>query len=329
MEGAEHNVTVAAYAGKPPHETVYREVVTLTVSTGGTSASNVVTDATVLDPIVYLGGEGRLEVSGTIAGLGGDGALLFTPASSLGWQADGLELRASEISLYEPGTTTLAENICLDAACDQPQNPLLGNLAAFATDLGPLDYVATFAFRWKIAGQSQFMSPTSWAETNGGWRHTDPQGFSALPVLPPASNATTVVLDCDDGPLSLAAGEPRARCTLSAIHTVAADSMLERIVVRLPEGARVAPATSEQSANHVVRALPDPVVTDRMAEWGTSLVLPAGGDPASSLSFTIVLPQAAGTYNVSATARIGETVIDTTIGTIDSLPTAENIEVVP
>lgn len=230
------------------------------------------------------------------------GPLAFNPATFADWRADSYELVATSIVLSSGNTGTYDNTLYID------------NVAASSTT----HYVATYYFRpVSTTASTTTLSPVSYLASGTQIKHTNlgSGAYAAtgglLPILP-AQNSMLLAKTVSHATLPAQGGV--VTYTLSAANSAAYDISLDSFIDILPAGATYVPGST--TFNDVSFA--DPGISGSTLTWSSLFNIPAG--TTRTLIFQATLPATPGTYTNSATARIGNAIIDTTLATSDNVP---------
>ncbi len=230
------------------------------------------------------------------------GPLAFTPAAFTDWRADSYELVASELVLSGGNSATYDNQL------------YIGTLPASSTT----HYQAIYYFRpVATTASTTSLSPIGYISSGTQIKHTSlNSGVYAtsgglLPILP-AQNAVLLAKSVSHATLPAQGGE--VTYTLSASNSGAYDVTLDSFMDTLPTGATY--VTGSTTFNGAIFS--DPYSSGSTLTWSSMFTIPAGST--RTLVFKATLPATPGTYINSATARVGNAVIDTTLGTGDNFP---------
>ena len=230
------------------------------------------------------------------------GPLAFNPATFTNWRADSYELVATSIVLSVGNSGTYNNVLYID------------NVASNATT----HYVATYYFRpVSTTASTTTLSPVSYIASGTAIKHTKltSGAYAAagglLPILP-AQNAVLLAKSVSHATLTAQGGT--VTYTLTATNSGGYAVSLDSFVDILPAGASY--VTGSSTFNGVLIA--NPYIVGSTLTWSSLFNIPAGAT--RTLVFQATLPATPGTYINSATARIGNAVIDTTLGTADNVP---------
>lgn len=235
---------------------------------------------------------------------GTKGPLTFNPATFANWRADSYELVATSIVLSVGNSGTYDNMLYID------------NVASSSST----HYVATYYFRpVSTTASTTTLSPVSYLASGTQVKHTKltSGAYAAagglLPILP-AQNSMLLAKTVSHSTLPAQGGV--VTYTLSATNSAAYDISLDSFIDILPAGATYVPGST--TFNDVSFA--DPGISGSTLTWSSLFNIPAG--TTRTLIFQATLPATPGTYTNSATARIGNAVIDTTLSTSDNAPPA-------
>ena len=312
---AGQDYTVTTYSGKPSFGS----------SEGGTSLTTTIDDSVIqanpnqvnaiwadINPSI-LGATTTLTVDGDTGTVGCTvppsgctgseaGPIAFNPATFTDWRADAYELVASNVVLSVGNTGTYPNVLYLDT------------LASSSTT----HYVVTYYFRPVATTESTTtLSPVSFISSGNPIKHTalNKGAYAAagglLPILP-AVNKVSLTKTVSHATLPAQGGV--VTYTLSAINTGGNALSLDSFIDTLPAGATY--VANSTTFNNV--SFPDPVITGDVLDWSSLFDIPAYST--RNLIFQATLPATPGTYTNSATALVGDAVIDTTLSTSDNVP---------
>ena len=233
------------------------------------------------------------------------GPMAFNPATFTDWRADAYELVATSIVLSGSANSGTYDNM------------LYLNSVPTSSDT---HYNAIYYFRpVSTTASTTTLSPVSYITSGSPIKHTN-LGSGAyavagglLPILP-AQNEILLAKSVSHATLPAQGGV--VTYTLSATNHGSYDVSLDSFIDILPANATYVPGST--TFNDV--GLPDPYLhPDGVTlDWSSFFNIPAGST--RSLIFQVTLPATPGTYTNSATARIGNAVIDTTLATSDYVP---------
>ena len=229
------------------------------------------------------------------------GPLTFTPAAFTDWRADAYELVGSNIVLSVGNTGTYDNVLYIDNVADGPTT----------------HYVATYYFRpIATTASTTTLSPVAYISGGTQMKHTSlSKGAYAaagglLPILP-AVNKVSLTKSVSHATLPAQGGV--VTYTLSATNTGGNALSLDSFIDTLPTDAVYLPGST--TFNNV--SFPNPTITGSQLNWSSLFDIPAYST--RSLIFQATLPTP-GTYTNSATALVGNAVIDTTLATSDYVP---------
>jgi len=230
------------------------------------------------------------------------GPLTFNPATFTNWRADSYELVGSSIVLSQGNSGTYNNTLYIDT------------LPASSTT----HYNAIYYFRpIATTASTTTLSPVNYIASGTQMKHTalNSGAYAAagglLPILP-AQN--TVLLAKTVSTSTLPAQGGVVTYTLSATNNGSYDLSLDSFIDVLPAGATY--VTGSTTFNNASFA--NPYISGSTLSWSSIFTIPAG--TTRTLIFQATLPATPGTYTNSATARIGNAVIDTTLSTSDNVP---------
>ncbi|MDT8453410.1 MAG: hypothetical protein RQ936_11875, partial [Gammaproteobacteria bacterium] len=308
--------TVTTYSGKPSAGGVIEGVkgFTTVIDDGVIEAQSnkVVAIWADINPSV-LGATTTLTVDGDTGTIGcvnppstctgsEGGPLAFNPATFTDWRADAYELVATSIVLSGDNSGTYDNLLYLDSlasSADTHYNAIYYfrpvSTTASTTTLSPVSYIAS-GTQIKHTG----LNSGVYKDTGG-----------LLPILP-AQNEILLAKSVSHATLPAQGGV--VTYTLSATNQGSYSVSLDSFIDMLPAGAAYVPGSS--TFNNV--SFPDPYITGSTLDWSSLFDIPAGST--RSLIFQATLPAVPGLYINSATARIGNAVIDTTLATSDNVP---------
>lgn len=233
---------------------------------------------------------------------GTKGPLAFNPATFTDWQAASYELVATSIVLSAGNSGTYDNVLYID------------NVAAGSTT----HYVVTYYFRpVSTTASTTTLSPVSYLASGTQIKHTKltSGAYAAsgglLPILP-AQNSMLLAKTVSHATLPAQGGV--VTYTLSAANSAAYDISLDSFIDILPAGATYVPGST--TFNDV--SFTDPGISGSTLTWSSLFNIPAGST--RTLIFQATLPATPGAYTNSATARIGNAIIDTTLATSDNVP---------
>lgn len=233
---------------------------------------------------------------------GTKGPLAFNPATFANWRADSYELVATSIVLSVGNSGTYNNTLYID--------PVAAS--------GTTHYVATYYFRpVSTTASTTTLSPVSYLASGTQIKHTKlTSGAYAgagglLPILP-AQNVVLLAKSVSHATLPAQGGV--VTYTLTATNSGGYDLSLDSFIDVLPAGATY--VTGSTTFNNAVFA--DPGISGSTLTWSSIFIVPAGAS--RTLLFQATLPATPGTYTNSATARIGNAIIDTTLATSDNAP---------
>lgn len=230
------------------------------------------------------------------------GPLVFNPATFTDWRADAYELVGSSIVLSSGNSGTYNNSLYID---NLPSNSSTHYNAIYyfrpvattasTTTLSPVNYIAS-------GTQMKHTSLNSGAYASAG---------GLLPILPALN---TVLLAKSVSTSTLPEQGGTVTYTLSATNNGSYPLSLDSFVDVLPSGATYVPGST--TFNNA--SFSDPYISSSTLYWSSTFTIPAG--TTRTLIFQATLPATPGTYTNSATARIGNAVIDTTLSTSDNAP---------
>ena len=230
------------------------------------------------------------------------GPLAFNPATFTDWRADAYELVASRIVLSVGNSGTYDNVLYIDSVASNSNT----------------HYVVTYYFRpVSTIATTTTLSPVSYIASGTQIKHTNlgSGAYAAsgglLPILP-AQNEVVLAKSVSHATLPAQGGV--VTYTLSATNSGSYDVSLDSFTDILPTGATY--VTGSSTFNDVSFA--DPYISGSNLTWSSLFNIPAGST--RTLIFQATLPATPGTYTNSATALIGNAVIDTTLSTSDNVP---------
>ncbi len=230
------------------------------------------------------------------------GPLTFTPAAYTNWRADAYELIGSTITLSDNASNAgVYEN-----------QLMIPTVASAATT----HYVAQYYFRAILTTSTAVsLSPVGYLASGTQIKHTptDSGAYAgALMPISPASNTSTLAKLVNPATLPNAGGGVTytVRITNAGTDPVTLDSVVDA----LPPS--VVYVVGSSTFNSV--AIANPTISGSTLTWERPFVIPAFSF--RDLIFQATIPATAGTYVNAVTARIGTTVIDTTLSTGDNVP---------
>lgn len=254
--------------------------------------------------IITMTVDGDTGTTGCVPGIcssGLAGPLFFTPATFSDWRADAYQLISNNITL-SGGNSGSYDNVLY-----------LNDLPSSATS----HYIATFKFvAVGATGVTTSLSPVSYLASGTQVKHTSlTSGAYGGGSLPPVQSAqASVLLTKTVSHTILSAQGGRVTYTVTAVNSGLDDVSLDSFIDLLPTGASfVSGSTSFNGA-----AFANPGISGQTLTWSSLFVIPGG--TSRSLVFQADLPATSGTYTNSVTARIGSTIIDSTLQTTDNLP---------
>ncbi len=231
-----------------------------------------------------------------------NGPLAFNPATFTNWRADSYELVATSIVLSAGNSGTYNNVLYID--------PVAAS--------GTTHYVATYYFRpVSTTASTTTLSPVSYLASGTQIKHTKlTSGAYAgagglLPILP-AQNVVLLAESVSHATLPTQGGV--VTYTLTATNSGSYDLSLDSFIDVLPAGATY--VTGSTTFNNASFA--DPNIAGSTLTWSSLFIVPAGAS--RTLLFQATLPATPGSYTNSATARIGNAIIDTTLATSDNAP---------
>ncbi len=236
------------------------------------------------------------------SGNGLSGPLAFNPATFANWSANAYQLVGTSIVLSQGNSGTYNNTLYID------------NVAASSTT----HYNAIYYFRpVATTASTTTLSPVNYIASGTQVKHTslNSGAYAAagglLPILP-AQNVMLLAKSVSSATLPAQGGV--VTYTLSATNTGPYDLSLDSFIDVLPTGATY--VTGSTTFNNVSFA--DPYISGSTLNWSSTFTIPAG--TMRTLIFQATLPATSGTYTNSATARIGNAIIDTTLSTSDNVP---------
>lgn len=230
------------------------------------------------------------------------GPLAFTAASLQDWRADAYEMIGSNIALTGGNSGSYDNQLYIPV------------LSASSTT----SYKATYYFRAaSTTSVTTTLSPIGYIASGTQIKHTSTTNgaYSGAGLLPiePATNTLTVS-DKLVSDATLPAQGGRVTYTIRVRNSGSDPANLDSIYDTLPAGVSYVAGSSSFSGV----ALPDPVVSGSDRIWSSSFSIPANGT--RDLVFQADIAAAPGTYVNQASARLGSTIIDTTLSTGDYVP---------
>lgn len=235
-------------------------------------------------------------------GSGSSGPLAFTPATFTSWRADAFDMIGSNITLSGGNSGSYDNTLYID------------NLPSSTST----HYLATYYFRAVgTTGVTTTLSPVSYLASGTQIKHTSLSSgaYTITGGLQPIdSPQASVVLAKTVSHATLPAQGGRVTYTLSATNSGLGDVSLDSFVDILPSGASYIAGSSTFNG----AAMPDPGISGTTLTWSSLFAVPAG--TTRRLVFQADLPAAPGSYTNSATARIGSTIIDSTLQVTDNVP---------
>ncbi|HJV35285.1 hypothetical protein [Geomonas sp.] len=232
----------------------------------------------------------------------GSGPLEFSPATFTNWRADAFQMIGSNITL-SGGNSGSWDNVLY-----------LDTLPNSATS----HYLATFYFRAMApTGTTTTLSPVSYIASGTQIKHTTLSNgaYTTSGGLQPVDPPQSTIYLTKTGTPTLPAQGGRATYTVTAINPGQNAVTLDTFIDVLPTGATYVAGSSSYNGT----SLPDPATSGSTLTWSSMFSI-AGGNGTSKLVFQADLPATPGTYTDSATARIGTTVIDSTVQLGDNVP---------
>lgn len=230
------------------------------------------------------------------------GPIGFNPATFSDWRADAYELVGNSIVLSVGNSGTYSNTLYID-------NVPSGS---------DTHYVVTYFFRpVSTTASTTTLSPVNYIASGKNIKHTNlSSGAYAtagglLPILP-AQNSMLLAKSVSHSTLPAQGGT--VTYTLSATNSAAYDISLDSFIDLLPAGATYVPGSTTFNGSSFV----EPVISGSTVTWSSLFDIPAGAT--RTLVFQATLPATPGTYTNSATARIGNAIIDTTLATSDNAP---------
>lgn len=243
---------------------------------------------------------GCTAIYSTCGTLGGGGPLAFTPAAFTDWRADAYELVGVGIVLSLGNTGTY--------------NSLYINQVPGTSTT---HYTATYYFRpVATTASTTTLSPIAYLSSGTQVKHTSLNSGvyntgGLLPILP-AENKVLLAKSVSHATLPAQGG--MVTYTISATNGGAYALSLDSFNDVLPAGVTYVPGSTTYNGVSFV----DPVISGSNITWSSYFIIPAG--TTRTLVFQATLPATPGTYTNSATARIGNAIIDTTLATSDNVP---------
>lgn len=230
------------------------------------------------------------------------GPLSFTAASLLDWRADAYEMVGSNVTLTGGNSGSYDNQLYI---------PVLGAS-------GTTSYKATYYFRAaSTTAVTTTLSPIGYIASGTQIKHTSTTNgaYSGTGLLPiePATNTLTVSEKLVSAS-TLPAQGGRVTYTIRVRNSGSDPANLDSIYDTLPAGVTYVAGSS--SFNGV--ALPDPVVSGADRIWSSSFSIPSNSS--RDLVFQADIPALPGSYVNQASARLGSTIIDTTLSTGDYVP---------
>lgn len=269
-----------------------------------------------------LGGIVTITFQGTTGTIGSDGALLFTPAAFLDWNADALELFETTVVLDEPGCSagptcndgTFVDDLAIEFAS--------GELPSTAAT----GYTATYRFRAVgTTSAPTAISTIAYITSGNDFKHTATGDLASIaPILPPENRLTlSKTVDRNGLPIEAPGETEIVTYTLTLDNASATDSMVEVFRDTLPAGAiYIGPSLYDGAP------IDDPVDDAGTLIWSGSFAAPGSGS--GTLSYVVELPtDVPTTHTNSAIAEIGSVQIDSTLATDDDVPASTSVFVPP
>ena len=230
------------------------------------------------------------------------GPLAFTPATFTSWRADAFEMVGSTINFSGGNSESYDNTLYVD------------QLPTSATS----HYLATYYFRAVGAtGVTTTLSPVSYLASGTQIKHTSLSSGAytiAGGLQPVESPQASVVLLKTVSHATLPAQGGRVTYTLSATNSGLAEVSLDSFIDLLPGGASYVAGSSTFNG----AAMPDPGLSGSTLTWSSLYAIPAA--TTRRLVFQADLPATPGSYTNSASARIGSSVIDSTLQLTDNAP---------
>ncbi|HJV66566.1 MAG TPA: hypothetical protein VJ550_12585 [Geomonas sp.] len=230
------------------------------------------------------------------------GPLEFSPATFSGWRADSFQMIGSNITL-SGGSSGSWDNVLY-----------LDSVPASATS----HYLATFYFRAMApTGTTTTLSPVSYIASGTQMKHTtlSSGAYTIQGGLQPVDSPQASVYLTKSGTATLPAQGGRATYSVTATNSGQNAVSLDTFIDVLPAGASYVAGSSSFNGT----SLPDPSISGSTLTW-SSIFSIAGGNGTGKLVFQADLPATPGSYTDAVTARIGSTVIDSTVQLGDNVP---------
>ncbi|MBT0653264.1 beta strand repeat-containing protein [Geomobilimonas luticola] len=230
------------------------------------------------------------------------GPLSLTPAAFASWRADAYELIGSNITLSGGNSGSYDNMLYIDTVPSSSDT----------------HYVGTFYFRAVgTTGATTSLSPVSYLASGANIKHTSLSSgaYSTAGGLQPVVSAqASVVLAKSVSNVTLPAQGGRVTYTLTATNSGLEDVSLDSFIDVLPAGATYVAGSSSFNGAGIA----NPGISGTTLTWSSLFTIPAG--TSRSLIFQANIPATPGTYTNAATARIGSTIIDSTLQVTDNVP---------
>ncbi len=275
------------------------------------ASANKVTGGYVSPPSPVLASDFKVVVTGETGIMANNGVAVFTPAFAKAWDPAAFELVGTELTFDNnpAGNRTFTDQLRFSTT-NSPSS--VAGTAQIGTANSP--YTATYTFRAVNRTNISYKpSPVGHLQSGGIMKYTNASSLSNIAPIQPVTNSFLITASVS--PEQSASGLLTYTLTLANTSTRTLSVDLIRDVI--PAGTTYVAGSSSYEAS----AIPDPSTADGARTWSGPFTVSGGAR--ATLTYRVQANSVTSTateYANSATGRVGETRIDTTLDTSDDAP---------